>query len=144
MCSLISINFEVLFASSTCMLCKTLLIPENSRIWSSVFCDASCVLIWISSAKDESSINGILPISMSVCLSVGNPSLSLVAALKDISNAGGVYLISIPYSNLSLNVFGVKNWPVHLLISDCQCLPSKNDNNNNKKNSVSCFSFLLA
>ena len=46
---------------------------------------------------------------MSVCLSVGNPSLSLVAALKDISNAGGVCLISIPYSNLSLNVFGVKN-----------------------------------
>ena len=64
-------------------------------------------------------------------MSVGNPRLCLVAALKDLSNSGGVpskfktlFIIFIPL-NLSLNVFGAKNPPVHLLLSDCWCLPSK-------------------
>ena len=51
-----------------------------------VFCDASRVLTGISSTKDESSSRGILSIS----ISVGNSRLSLVAALKDLSNAEGV------------------------------------------------------
>ena len=38
----------------------------------------------MSSTKDESSSGGML----SICKSVGNSPLSLVAALKDLSNAG--------------------------------------------------------
>ena len=68
------------------MLCKALSIPRNSCILRSVFYDASPVLTWMSSAKDKSSFRGICSISKSV----GNSPLSLVAALKDLSNAEGV------------------------------------------------------
>ena len=44
------------------------------------------LLTWISSTKDKSSIGGMLSIS----ISVGNSPLSLVAALKDLSNEVGV------------------------------------------------------
>ena len=64
------------------MLCRALLIPKNSHISRSVFCDASRVSTWISPAKDESSSGGILSISMSI----GNSPLSLVAALRGLSN----------------------------------------------------------
>ena len=64
-------------------------------------------------------------------MSVGNSRLSLVAALKDFSYAGGVsykfktLLITFSPPNLFLGVFGAKNSPVRLLVNDCQCLPSK-------------------
>ena len=127
MCSLISVYFEVWFASSPCIVCKAWSIPRNSRISRSVFCNASRVLAWISLTKDESSISGMLSFS----ISFGNSCLSLVAALKDFSNAGGVLLkfktifITFNPANLSLYVFRAKNSPVHLFVSDCQCLPSK-------------------
>ena len=63
---LISVNFEVLFKSSPCMLCKALSIPRNSRISSLVFCDAPRVLTSMSSTKDESCSSGMLSISKSV------------------------------------------------------------------------------
>ena len=65
-----SVNFEVLFKSSPCILCKALSIPKNSRISRSVFCDAARILTWIPSIKDESSSSGILSISKSVGNSV--------------------------------------------------------------------------
>ena len=54
---------------------------------------------------------------LSICKSVGSSLLSLLAALKDLSNAGGV--LSIPKNffivftppNLSLQDFGAKNSP---------------------------------
>ena len=51
-----------------------------------VFCDASCVLTWIPFYKDESSISGILSIS----ISIGNSPLSLDAALLDWFNTQDV------------------------------------------------------
>ena len=82
----------------------------------------------ISSTKDESSISGILSIS----IFVGNSRLTLVAALKDMYNAEGVssrfntlFMIFNP-PNFSLNIFADKNSPVRLLVRDCQCLlPSR-------------------
>ena len=68
----------------------------------------------MSSAKNESSFRGIVSISKSV----GNSPLSFVAALKDLSNAGGVlstpkkFLLCLPPLNLSLEAFGAKNSPV--------------------------------
>ena len=44
-----------------------------------------CALKWISSVKGESLMSDKFSISMAV----GNSDLSLVAALKDLSNAGG-------------------------------------------------------
>ena len=103
----------------------------------SVFCDTSRVLTCDTSrvltcdtsrvlTKDESFISGILSIS----ISVGNSRLSLVAALKGLSNAEGVssklktlFRIFNP-PNFSLNVFAAKNSPVRLLVRDCQCLLS--------------------
>ena len=56
--------FEMLFTSSPCMGCKALLVSKNSHIPRSAFCDASRVLTWISSTKDETSISGTL---FSIC-----------------------------------------------------------------------------
>ena len=67
-CTVISIYIDVLFTSSPCM---TFWIPKNSHILKSVFSDAFCVLIWIFSAQDESSVSGAVSVSMSV----GNFSL---------------------------------------------------------------------
>ena len=90
------------------MLCKALSIPRNSRMSRSVFCDASHVLRWISSTKDESSSSGILSIGKSV----GSSALSLFAALSDLSSEGYLpnffFLAFIP-PNLSLKVFGAKS-----------------------------------
>ena len=66
------------------MFCTAVSILSNCCISRSVFCDASRVLTWISSTKDESSSGGML----SICKSVGNSPLIIVAALKDLSNAG--------------------------------------------------------
>ena len=80
----------------------------------SVFRDNSRILTWILSAIDESSISGTVSISISVSIS----RLSLVLALKDHSNAGGVSSMPRKFSvtkiplNLSLNIFGSKNLPV--------------------------------
>ena len=68
------------------MFCRALSIAKNSHISKLVFCDASRVITRISSAKGESSFRGILSISKSV----GNSSLSLVAALINPSIADGV------------------------------------------------------
>ena len=80
----------MLFKSSRCILCQVSInkvsIPKNSRISRSVFWDAPRVLTWISSTKDESSSSGMLSIS----ISVGNATLSLVAAIKDLSSPGSV------------------------------------------------------
>ena len=134
---LISVNFEVLFKSSPCMLCKDLSIPKNSHMSRLVFCDASRVLTEISSTKDESSSRGIFSIS----ISVGNSCLSLIAALKDLSNPEDVssklktLFMIFNSPNFSLNVFAAKNSPVRLLVRDCQCLlPSKK-----KQISVACL-----
>ena len=96
------------------MLCRALSIPKNSRMFMSVFSDASRVLTWISSTKPESSSGGILSISKSV----SNSLLSIAAALKDLTKAGRVlstpkkfFIVSTP-SNLSLKVFDAKNSPV--------------------------------
>ena len=109
------------------MLCKIWSIPKKSRMLRSVFCDASCVLIWISSIKDESSFRGILYIS----ISASNSRLSLVTALKVLSNAEGLssklnklFMIFNP-PNFSVNVFAAKISPVRLLVRDCQLLSSK-------------------
>ena len=73
--------------------------------------------------KRQKLLQGILSISMSV----GNSCLSLVAALKNLSNAGGVscklkilFMIFNP-PNLPSNIFVAKNLPVCLLVRDCQC-----------------------
>ena len=60
-------------------------------------------------------------------MSVGNSRLSLVAALRDLSGAGGVSskFKTLFMPNLSLNVFDAKNSSERLLVRDCQCLPSK-------------------
>ena len=113
----ISVNFEILFKSSPYTLCKALSNPKNSRISRSIFCDASRVLTWITSTKDESSPSGIFYISKSV----GNSVLSLVAALNDLSSGGAV--LSIPKKlfivftapNLSLKVFCGKNSTVYFV-----------------------------
>ena len=114
----ISVNFEILFKSSPCTLCKALSNPKNSRISTrSIFCDASRVLTLITSTKDESSPSGIFYISKSV----GNSVLSLVAALKDLSSGGAV--LSIPKKlfivftapNLSLKVFCGKSSTVYFV-----------------------------
>ena len=68
----------------------------------------------------------------SISISVSNLHLSLVAALKDFSNAEGVsskrktlFMIFNP-SNFSLSVFAAKISPARLLVRDCQCLsPSR-------------------
>ena len=60
------------------------IIPKDSCISGSLFFDASRVLTWISSAKDEISISD----TVSITKFVGISHLSLVAALKDSSNAG--------------------------------------------------------
>ena len=60
-----------------------------------------------------------------------NPSQSLVAALKDLSNAVSVsskfktLLMTLNAPDLSFNVFGAKSSPVRLLVRDFQCLQSK-------------------
>ena len=96
------------------MLCRVLSIPKKSRISRSVFCDASRVLAWISSTKDKNFSSGIFSISKSV----GNSRLSLVAALKDLSSAGGVLSMLKKFSimftgpNLSPKVFGAKSLSV--------------------------------
>ena len=68
-------------------------------------------------------------------MSVGNELLSLVAALRDLSNAEGVssrlntlsMIFNLP--NFSLNVFAAKDSPVRLLLKDYQCLlPSRKIN----------------
>ena len=51
-------------------------LKSSCMSWSA-FCDASRVLTWICSGKDESSMSGTLSISMSV----GNQRLNLIAAL---------------------------------------------------------------
>ena len=111
---LISVSLEVLFKSSPCMLCEALSIPKNCRMSRLVLDDASRVLAEMSSTNDKSSSSGMLSISKSV----GNSLLSLVAALKGLSNAGGVlstpkkiFIVFIP-SNLSLKAFCAKNSPV--------------------------------
>ena len=101
MLSLISVKFEALFGSSPCMVCKTLLIPKDFCISKSVVCDASLVLTWISSAKNESSLSGILSISVPV----GNSRLGFVRALKDLSNAGASFI----------NEFCSRKLPVYLV-----------------------------
>ena len=121
----------MLFKSSPFMLCKVLSIPMNSRISRLVFCDASRVLMWISSTKGESSFRGML----FICKSVGSSFLSLLTTLIYLSNADDVlsklktlFMIFNP-PNVSLNVFGAKNSPVLLLLRDCQyLLPSKKSN----------------
>ena len=108
---LISVNFEVLFRNSPCMLYQALLIPKNSRMSRSVFCDASRVSTLISSTKDERSSRGILSIS----ISVSNSCPSLVAALKDLPNAEGAssklktLFMTFDPPIFSLNVFAAKN-----------------------------------
>ena len=68
----------------------------------------------MSSTKDERPSKGIL----SICKSVDNSPLSLVAALKNLSYAGGVlsmpkkFFISFTPPNLSLKVLAAKNSPV--------------------------------
>ena len=110
------------FKSSPCMFCKALLIPKNSRMSRSLFCDASRILTLISSTKDERSSRGILSIS----ISVGNSCLSLAAALKVTSNADGVspklktLFMTFNPPDISLYVFTAKNPPVRLLVRDCQ------------------------
>ena len=90
------------------MVCKSVSIHKSPLISRSVFCDAPRVLAGISSTKDESSISGILSISVSV----GNSRLSLVAALKDLSNAGGAssktLFMTFNPPNLSVNVLVLK------------------------------------
>ena len=127
----ISLNFQVLFKTSPCMLCRALSIPTNSRMSMSVFCDTSRVLTRTSSAKDESSFSGML----SICKSVGSFLMSLVAALTDLSHADGVssrlktlFIIFNP-PNFSLYVFAAKNSPVCLLVRDCQCLSASRKSN---------------
>ena len=58
---------------------------------------------------------------LSTSISVGNSPLSLVAALKDLSDEGGVlstpkklFIVFTP-PNLSLRVFRVKNSPVYFV-----------------------------
>ena len=114
------------------MLCRALSMPKNFRMSRSVFCDVSRVLTCMSSTKDK--------ISFSVCSpfvnqSVSSSLLSLLAALIDLSSAEGVlsrfntlFMIFNP-PNFHLNVFGVENSPVHLLVRDCQLLlPSRKSN----------------
>ena len=69
---------------------------------------------------------------LSLSISVGCSSISLIAALKYLSSAGGAsskiktlfMIFNLP--DFSLNVFSVKKSPVRLLVRDCQCLsPSK-------------------
>ena len=106
-----------------------------------VFYDVSHVLTWISSTKDESLISGIL----SVSISFGNSHLSLVGALKDLSNAESVsskikilFMIFNP-TNFSPNLFAAKNSPLRLLLRGCQCLlPSKQS-----KSVLPVFEFFL-
>ena len=81
--------------------------------------------------QGESSSRGILSVSKSV----GNSRLSLVATLKDHSNAGGIssklktLFIAFKTPTFSLSVFGAKNSPVHLLVKGYQCLlPSRKSN----------------
>ena len=88
----------------------------------------SRVLTWTSSTKDEISSRGMLSIS----ISLGNSRISLVAALKDLSNAVvfssklKTLFMTFNPPNFSLNVFAAKNSPVCLLARDCQCLlPSR-------------------
>ena len=88
---------------------KALLIPQNSGISRSVFCDGSHLSVeMLHEFKDESSIIGILSIS----ISFGNSQLSLIVALKNLSNAGGIWSMSKKFfitftpSNLSFNVSG--------------------------------------
>ena len=116
------------FKSSPCMFCKASLIPKNSRMSRSLFCDASRILTSISSTKDERSSRGILSIS----ISVGNSCLSLVAALKVTSNADGVspklktLFMTFNPPDFSLYVFASKNPPVRLLVRGCQWIsPSR-------------------
>ena len=95
---LISINFEGLFTSTFCMDCKALSISKNSCISKSVFCDNSRVyLTWKSSAKNESSMNGIL-------------SISTVAG--GLSYKFKILLIKFSLPKVHLNEFGIKNLPV--------------------------------
>ena len=84
--SLISVNFETVFTSSSFMVCKTLAILKNVLISPSILCKFSCVLAWISLTRDGSSVSGIF----SIPLFVSNSRLILAADLKDLSNAGGV------------------------------------------------------
>ena len=72
---------------------------------------------------------------LSICMSVGSSLLSLLAALINLYSERGVVSISKKFyivfnpPNFSLNVFGAKNSPVHLLVRDCQCLlPLKKSN----------------
>ena len=57
-------------------------------------------------------------VTISISMLVGNSRLSLVAALKGCSDAGGVssvprkYFIAESLLNLSLNIFGSRNLPV--------------------------------
>ena len=81
--------------------------------------------------QDESSFRGML----SICRSVGNSALSLVAALIDISSEGGVWsrlktlfkIFNPP--NFSLSVFAAKSSPVHLLVRDCNWLLASRKSN---------------
>ena len=96
------------------MPCRALSVPKNSGISRLVVCDASRVLAWISSTKDESSSSGILSISKYV----GNSLLSLVVALKDLSSGGGV--LSTPKKLLivftPLNILGPLVGKTHLFV----------------------------
>ena len=62
-------------------------------------------------------------------MSVGNSRLKL--AVADCSMVGGVsskfktLLITFASPKIYYSVFGAKNSPVHLLVSDCQFLQSK-------------------
>ena len=64
-------------------------------------------------------------------MSFGNSRLNLAVAIKDCSMAGGVsskfktVLVTFTLSKLCFSVFGAKNSPVRLLVSDCQFLQSK-------------------
>ena len=109
--------------------CKDLSIPKTSHISGSVLCDASRVLKRMSSPYDESSISGTVSISPFV----GNPRLSLVAALRVCSNGGDAssmsrkaFVAESP-KNLSFYVAIVRNLPIwcfkgtHLLqVSNCK------------------------
>ena len=120
---LISVNCEVLFKSSPRMLWKALSIPKKflhikvSILWCFSYLNMSIFY------KRRKLLQGILSIS----ISVGNSCLSLVAALKNLSNAGSIssklkilFMIFNPL-NLPSNIFVAKNLPVCLLVRDCQC-----------------------
>ena len=94
--------------------CNVLSIPKNSCISRLVTCNVSRVLLWISLAKNKSSMSGT--VYTSLFLSV---ILSLVAALEDLFYAGDV--LSMPVTFFIAN--SPPNVPVNVLMFLVQKTP---------------------